>query len=184
MLQQYRKQSWEPKNISCSDAGIHGDEKTGPPAEKRHTFKEEEEPSVFYPTQHLSLQGFFIQIEKVRGRQLGNSRDKNNATFWKVASFSHWTAPVVKTKTSYVTMLLQVILSCLRITTGVFRDTVFTEKNCIMSSKYVINNLGQGVELGLCSKASSRTKRKGEKSLTQVFQTKWDGSGMKEFKCK
>lgn len=70
------------------------------------------------------------------------------------------------------TALLQLILSCLRITTDVLRDTVFTEKNCIMSSKSVLSNLGQGVELGLCSKASSRKKRKGEKSLTQVFQAK------------
>lgn len=52
MLQQYRKQSWEPKNISRSDAGIHGDEKTGPPAEKRHTFKgEEEERSAIHTVQ-------------------------------------------------------------------------------------------------------------------------------------
>lgn len=142
-------------------------QRSATPSKKRRNNQSFIQRSTF-----LSLQGFFIQTEKVRGRQLGNSRDKNNAGFWKVAWFSHWTAPVVKTKTSYVIMLLQVILSCLRITTGVFTDTVFTEKNCIMSSKDVINNLGQGVELGVCSKASSRTKRKGEKSLTQVFQTK------------
>ena len=69
MLQQYRKQSWEPKNISRSDAEIHGDEKTGPPAEKRHTFKEEEERSVFYPAQHFLKPEGFLHTDRKGERE-------------------------------------------------------------------------------------------------------------------